>query len=289
MTTSVVICGCAQERAEALRKAVASVRCERPDEVIVVIDHSPELLTWAERNLPGARVIVNAGAPGLAAARNAGVAAATGDVVAFIDDDAWAEPGWLAALLAPYADPAVVGTGGAVLPVWAGHRPSWLPEEFDWVVGCSYRGLPRERAEVRNVIGCSMSFRRVAILAAGGFDDALGRTRTRALGCEETDLCIRIDGAIVYAPAARVRHRVTAERATVRYFVTRCYAEGTSKRAVARRCGSERALASERDYVARTLPAGVATAVRQRELARAATIGLGLAVTGAGYLAGGVR
>ena len=60
--------------------------------------------------------------------------------------------------------------------------------------------------------------------------------RGRPLGCEETDLCIRLaraepGGVILYDPAVRVRHRVTRERARLGYFVVRCHAEGISKAA----------------------------------------------------------
>jgi hypothetical protein len=178
-----------------------------------------------------------------------------------------------------------VAVGGAVVPVWEAERPRWLPEEFLWVVGCSYRGLPARPSPVRNLIGCNMSFRRAAILEAGGFADGLGRVGTRPLGCEETDLCIRIgrsrpDQIILYDPAIAVRHTVARERGTVRYFLARCHAEGRSKAQVARRRGSGAALASERAYLARTLPSGV----RGGGLARAGAMVAGVAAAGAGYV-----
>jgi len=243
------------------------------------------------------RVITAAGRPGLAETRNAGLAAARSDVVAFLDDDAVAEPGWIERLVAPYHDPCTVAVGGAAVPVWEAQRPRWMPAEFDWVVGCSYLGMPTQTSSVRNLIGCNMSFRRDAAASAGGFAASLGRVGTRPLGCEETDLCIRLGpGVIVYDPEARVHHRVPRDRATWRYFVARCHAEGLSKAQVTRRVGRSSGLASERAHAARTLPAGVyremRTACVRRSatpLSRAAAIVVGLAVTLAGYVWGSAR
>jgi hypothetical protein len=146
-----------------------------------------------------------------------------------------------------------------------------------------------------------MSLRRGVFAAVGGFSTEVGRVGTRPLGCEETELCIRaarrLPGTrLVYAPAARVRHRVTDERARWRYFRDRCWSEGLSKAVVSRHAGRADGLASERDYVRSTLPRGVARAMRdaviRRDaggLARAATIVAGVTITTAGYATGAVR
>jgi GT2 family glycosyltransferase len=304
LTISVVICVYTEERWPDIVEAVASVAAQRAPvlETIVVSDHNSALEDRVRAELPGVRVVANDGRRGLSDARNRGVREARGEIVAFLDDDARAEPGWTQAMLAHFADPAVAGVGGAALPAWdGGSRPRWMPEEFDWVVGCSYRGQPTAPEPVRNFLGCNMSFRRDAFAAAGGFDTAVGRVGTRPVGGEETEFCIRLGRAwpaavLLYDPAAAVRHRVPASRARWGYFFSRCYSEGLSKAIVSRLAGSDAGLASERRYATVTLPTGVlrhlAAVVTRRDpagVARAAAIVSGLAVTTAGYVVGRFR
>lgn len=297
-TVSVVICAYTERRWDSLVDAIDSMRVQRhrPDQLVVVIDHNNELLRRTRSTFQSdVEVLANAEVKGLSGARNTGVRAASCDVVAFLDDDAEAEPDWLQELLAQYL-PDVVGAGGVALPVWPGNsRPRWFPHEFDWVVGCSYRGLPDRVAPQRNLIGAAMSFRRSLFGEVGTFDTAMGRVGTLPLGCEETEFALRVRERfprteLVHVPLARVHHHVGAERTTVTYFVRRCYAEGISKAAVAQRAGREMALASERAYVRSTLPKGILDGLRAGlrgdvgGFARSLMIVIGLATTTAGYL-----
>jgi GT2 family glycosyltransferase len=299
---SVVICAYTMDRWTDLVAAVDSVRRQRPGprELIVVIDHDEALLRRAQAELPASLVTPNVGTRGLSGARNTGVDAASGAIVAFLDDDAAAEDGWLRALIAPFADPRVVGTGGGAEPVWTVPRPAWFPDEFGWVVGCSYRGLPVVRAPVRNPIGCNMAFRREALLEAGGFRNEVGRVGKLPAGCEETELSIRLHerrptDRIIFEPAARVRHHVSSDRNRWSYFRSRCYHEGRSKAIVSRLRGRRSGLSSEFRYTAVILPTGVWRAlasVLRGDLwgvARAAAIGFGLAFTTTGYIMASVR
>jgi len=295
-SVSVVVCAYTERRWSDLVDAVGSVAAQSvpPHEIIVVSDHNPALLERARRELPATVVIANEQEQGLSGARNSGI-------VAFLDDDAVAAPDWLEQLVAPYEDRRVIGVGGTVEPLWPGARPSFMPHEFDWVVGCTYRGMPVTTEPVRNLIGANMSLRRQVFDAVGGFRADVGRVGTRPVGCEETELCIRarrcLPGTeIIFEPRARVRHRVTPERADVRYFRARCWAEGLSKAVVARHAGRDDALSSERRYVTSTLPRGLARGLRDAAagdeaggLARAAWIVAGVTITAAGYGVGAVR
>jgi GT2 family glycosyltransferase len=302
MTTSVsvVICAHTFDRFDDIRAAVASVRAQTypVDELLVVIDHNDELLE-ALSDLD-AKVVPNTGPKGLSGGRNTGTELAWGELVAYLDDDAVAAPDWLEHLTVPFADPAVVAVGGWAEPAWDTAAPAWFPAEFAWVVGCSHEGLPRSRAAVRNVIGCNMSFRRRAVLDAGGFDTGLGRTADRPLGCEETELCIRIHqldptSVVVLEPRARVVHRVPEARTRWRYFFSRCRAEGNSKAHVAKLVGPGDGLGSERAYVAQVLPRGAIRALVGLPRAPLANSGRilaivgGLAATTGGYLEHSIR
>lgn len=294
-SATVVICAYTERRWPQIVEAVASVKRQTvlATECVVVIDHNEALLRRAQEELSGVLVVPNVETRGLSGGRNSGLNAATTDVVVFLDDDAEADDQWLERLLAPYADSTVLGTGGAALPRWPVGRPSWFPQEFDWVVGCSYRGLPETTATVRNPIGANMSFRRDVANAAGGFDHGIGRLDALPLGCEETVFSIRarriMQGArIVYVPEAVVSHNVSLDRTTVRYFVHRCVAEGLSKAVVSKHVGQEAALESERRYVASVLPRGVlrglvATSRDEYSPAKAAMIVVGFAATLLGY------
>jgi hypothetical protein len=168
------------------------------------------------------------------------------------------------------------------------------------VVGCSYRGAPHTRTPVRNMIGANMSFRREIFEQLDGFQDGIGRIDAVPVGCEETELCIRIHQrwphtVLLHEPTARVRHHVPANRGTWSYFVSRCYAEGMSKRMVTRLVGADDGLASERAHVLRALPRGVVRgvvdSVAHRNwvgISRAVAIVAGLTLTTAGYLRGGL-
>lgn len=302
-TVSVVICAYSDLRWSLLVDAVTSALGQEPAplEVVLVIDHNAPLLQRAATEF-GDRVAVlaNREEHGLSGARNTGLAHARGDVVAFLDDDARARPGWLASLTRDYADERVIGTGGVALPEWEVDRPAWFPEEFLWVVGCSYRGGPTRHESIRNPLGANMAFRRRLCLQAGGFTNGIGRVGRRPLGCEETELAIRLraaaaaDATIVQVPEALVDHVVDAGRARFRYFRARCWSEGISKALVARSVGREPALATERSYATRTLPAGVARGVRDAlrgdlsGLRRAAVVVAGLAITTVGFAYGSI-
>jgi cellulose synthase/poly-beta-1,6-N-acetylglucosamine synthase-like glycosyltransferase len=309
-TTSVVISTFDDNRWDDLVACLASLerQSRAPIDTIVVVDHNASLLQKAMAAFPSAAVVANENPRGLAGARNTGAARAKGDVVAFIDDDAQAEPDWLEELAGCFADPTTIGAGGALIPLWkGGPQPRWFPGEFYWVVGCSYTGLPERMAPIRNPIGANMALRRGAIEDVGGFQAGVVPRELRHRGTvvagghafEDTDIAIRIaerhPGTVVlYQPRARVLHNVTPERATFGYFVRRCYEEGAGKARLLRSLGDQ-SLSSEGRHLGRAVPRGIARGFRDLLRGdrygplRAAAIFLGVATTGAGFLFGSLQ
>lgn len=302
-TVSVIVCAYTLQRWEVLCEGIASIAAQtRPAlETILVIDHNPELLARARARFPQVRVSPNTGERGSSESKNTGVQLATGEILAFLDDDAVAADDWLEELIAPYGDLSVIGTCGMPMPRWQeGRAPRWLPLEFYWTVGCGYRGLPTRVAPVRNPIGAAMSFRKSVFDQIGGFSIGLGPnmdTPSPHGGGEETELGIRAlrafpQGKLLHVPEALVEHQVPAERTNPGYFRHRCWLEGKTKALLSDRVGAADGLSSERTYTLKTLPTGVMHGLTDSihgdftGLQRAAAIIAGLGFTLAGYVWG---
>lgn len=297
---SVVICSYSEERWDLLVGALESLRAQThaPQQTIVVVDYNVELYKRLIFTVTDVVIVENSGPKGLSGARNTGAGIANAEIVAFLDDDAEAAPDWLERLAVMYDDTDVLAVGGSVQPAWDTVRPSYFAEELDWIVGCTYHGLPKVATEVRNVIGANMSFRAEVLKRVGGFNTDLGRQNAKPLGCEETELCIRaVIGApssrVVYEPAAVVHHHVPKERGTLKYMLSRSWSEGLSKAHVSRLVGHKRALGPERRYVRQVLPravfAGIRDAARDRNPAgfgRSAMVIAVLTTTALGYVRG---
>ncbi|WP_338830921.1 glycosyltransferase family 2 protein [Bradyrhizobium sp. 27S5] len=307
---SVVICAHTLDRWGELQRAVASVRAQTraPREIIVVIDNNEALRARAAQEFAGVTVLANAGKPGLSGGRMTGTEHATASVICFLDDDAAADPCWLEDLLEAYRDPAVLGAGGPVVPMWQAPPPSWFPAEFAWVVGCTYAGMDVQDGRIRNPIGANMSVRADVLRRAGGFASDLGRRKLgfsvsgrariggKAESCEETELCIRASrlfpgGYFAYRQRARVHHVVPAQRATWAYFVNRCLIEGTAKAVLRNLAGSGDGLKTEQRYVREVLPRAVASELKAAMLGkfssarRAGAIVAGFCLTAFAYTA----
>lgn len=299
---SVIICAYTEERWSNLGAAVASIQQQSvaPREIILVIDHNRSLFERARAALCGVLVIENCEPKGLSGARNSGIAVAQGTLIAFLDDDAVAEPDWLELLCDCCKDTQVLGVGGVVEPLWSVKRPVWFPREFYWVVGCSYQSLPEQPTVVRNPYGGCLCIRRAVFEGIGGFRNGIGRVGTDSMGGEETELCIRAtqqwpNKVFLCEPHARIHHHISAQRSTWHYFRSRCYAEGFSKAVISNYVGTKDSLSSERMYTYRMLPLGILHGVKdtftqldQAGMLRAGSIIVGFVMTSIGYLVGTV-
>jgi GT2 family glycosyltransferase len=225
---SVIVC--TRDRPDDLRRCLASLVPTLPaGSELIVVDNAPETGTArrvvegfpAVRRVPEAR-------PGLSAARNAGIAAARGEILAFTDDDVEVHPLWARRILAAFADPAVACTTGLVLPAaleseaqlvfefgLGGLGRGFVPRRFgpDW-----FRSFRRDCPPVWSLgAGANMAIRRSAIERVGSFDERLG---AGASGCsEDSELWYRLLAAGLtcrYAPEAVVFHHHRGDWAALR-------------------------------------------------------------------------
>jgi len=301
LIVSVVICAYSEGRWPLLLKAMASVQRQThsPTEIILCIDHNDALLKRCQERWPSdasrpaipTTVLANKYQGRLGSARNSAVELARGDIVAFLDDDAWAEPDWLERLVLAYDSEETVAVGGAPIPEYEGVRPPWFPFEFDWVFGCVYAGLPESRAPLAHLIGANMSVRRLALNEIGGFQSD---------NHDDMDMCHRLahqrpGERILFEPRAKVHHFVPAERTTWSYFCRRCFFVNMGKVQAFQQMEGAANLSAELDFVGRAVSRGVTQALRQTlrgdvsGVARALSILVGIGLAGAGHMVGQLR
>jgi glycosyltransferase involved in cell wall biosynthesis len=245
MRVSVVICLHTMDRFEHVVEAVESVFAGTYDdvEVVLVADGSDAVcaaMREAFGDRPDVRIVCNDENQGLAVSRNRGLEAAEGDVVAFMDDDAVADEGWLEALVGVYEERDVPAVGGRMTAEWVAAEPSFLPAEFYWLIGVTPPTFgPADDAdvggEVRNTYGGNMSFRRSVLTELGGFSPEIGgRKGDKNLQGEETELCARMQSeyghGMYYEPEAKVAHKIFEYRTEPGWLLDRAFWQGYSKR-----------------------------------------------------------
>jgi O-antigen biosynthesis protein len=194
---SVVVC--AYNAAQTIAECLGSLlRLNYPDYEVIVVDDGSADNTAAFAEGFGVQVI-RAPRGGLSRARNAGIEAARGDVVAFIDADAYADPDWLFFLVTQLEQQNAAGVGGPNLP----------PPQDGFVARCIHHSpgnpthvlLNNEHAE--HIPGCNMAFRKTSLKRIGQFDPVHG-----AAG-DDVDVCWRLlarNETIAFSPSAIVWH-----------------------------------------------------------------------------------
>jgi len=266
---SIVISTYSKDRLEYLLDCVDSLKKQtlKPAEIILVLDPNSELIEFYRMRLPDIKIAVSQ-EQGLSNARNVGVKNAKEEIIAFIDDDAVADKDWLKNLTKNYEDPKTMGVGGQIRPLW-NKSPKWFPSELNWVLGCTYKGLPENRASIRNPIGCNMSFRKKAFERAGYFRCDIGRFGKKLLSGEEMEFSVRVlekipGSKIIYEPSAIVYHKVDAKKANLKYLCKRSFYEGISKALIAdaRKNGST-ILSTENQYIKHLLKTAIPSRLKR--------------------------
>jgi cellulose synthase/poly-beta-1,6-N-acetylglucosamine synthase-like glycosyltransferase len=237
-TLSVVVC--THNRPLDLERCLDGlVELEDPAQVIVVDSASQpscgELVSRYDGRVENLEY-VREERPGHSRARNRGIASASGDVIAFLDDDASPRPDWARRIVEPFAgDPAIGCVGGAchaVFPDTA--RPVWLSERL-----LQFAAITRFGPEAREAMssaewpfGANMAFRREALQNAGPFSESLGREGTNLLSGDDSALIEAVRRAgwkIWIEPGAVVDHAVPAERCRSEYYWRRLWWQGITR------------------------------------------------------------
>lgn len=173
---------------------------------------------------------------GLSAARNAGIAASQGDIIAFVDDDERIVPDFLGAYVDLFdSHPEAMAAGGCIIAEYPTGRPRWMSRFTEQPIanpmnyGATVRLFPKGKIPG----GGNMAFRREALVRVGIFDTSLGRTGKSLIGGEESDLFERMAAVGIrpyYVPRAVMYHIIPAEKLTREYFLRLCYNTGVSQR-----------------------------------------------------------
>jgi glucosyl-dolichyl phosphate glucuronosyltransferase len=243
---------CTRNRASFLEKAARTVlpQLNEAAELLIVDNASTDATLEAGTRLAAADSRVKFWREeelGLSTARNAALKRAHGRFVLFLDDDATAEPGWLAAyqkfLSAPPSEKIAV-VGGAVFPDYEIPPPEWAGASTGF-----HRGdLPKRLPYRDSPWGCNVAYRREAALAVGMFDSRLGRKGEQMMTREESDLNLRLQDAgyeIWWLPGAGILHFMPASRLKFRATMSSWFAEGCSsaiQRAKSHRAGWDRTM-----------------------------------------------
>jgi glycosyltransferase involved in cell wall biosynthesis len=303
MKVSVVICTYTMELYEHVQDAADAVLNQTYDdiELVLISDGDDEVCKamqadYGDRN--DVRIKCHAENRGLSYSRNQGIYESTGDIIAFVDDDAVPNPTWAEHLVDGYQRHEALAVGGKMTPIWVDQEPEFLPEEFYWIIGVTHLGYPEEECEVRNTNGSNMSFRRVVLEELDGFDEILGRKGDRQLQGEETELAARLYArygeGMWYLPKAEVGHKVFDYRTNPRWLFERAFWQGYSKFAIDELVADSGA--EEHDFLwmlaFRSIPRRIrqiVTDFRMSEVKQLFMIVLLTATVGLGYLYGLVR
>jgi glycosyltransferase involved in cell wall biosynthesis len=249
-------------------------------------DREDVTVLWNEENL------------GAAQSRNRAVEHSQADIVAFMDDDAVADEAWLAELIKCYVKDDALAAGGKMTPIWVEDKPEFLPEEFYWLIGVTYRGFPNKYTEVRNTFASNLSFDRETFDRLDGFNPNVGPTGESLLQSAETELCARLrretGEGVLYNPDARVGHKVFAFRTDPVFLLRRAFWQGVSKRGMEKYAEAD--LGAESDFLSllftRSIPERFYSLLfgdRRRALSQLIFLLLGTVCVGGGYLWGWIR
>jgi glycosyltransferase involved in cell wall biosynthesis len=304
MLVSVIICTYDPAMYEHFLEAVESVQEQsyEPLEIVIVVDGTESIFKRVRQHFDSQDNILvqcNDENLGVSASRTRGAELASGEVVAFIDDDAIAESHWIATLADSYNKNDVLAAGGQMTGKWIDGRPRHLPEEFNWLVGVSFPDFAKPGEEVRNTFESNISFRRDVFLKLGGYNPMFGPNAESYSHSEGAELGHRLqrryDRGVVYVPEAVVAHKVFTWRTELPWLLKRAFWQGYSKRRMEQMILSD-VSAEERRFLrqllTKSVPQRIAQLVREPDLpglSQLTSLGVLTLSVGLGYFYGVLR
>jgi len=240
---SIVITAYTAERLDDIYELLNSIKEQTyvHIETIFIVERSKELMEkihsyGVKNNIPNLKVILNDGESGLSAARNVGINHASGDIIAFVDDDVLLCLDWAEKMVEAYKDDAIIGVTGPAFPLWEDTSMAWFPKEFYWIISCTAWDTEDHIKEVRNAWGMNMSFKREAFEKAGVFSNEFGFHKGPM--AEDNEFSLRIKEKtgkkIMYMPDVKLWHRVHKYRLSWEFIRERSYWIGCSRRMIKR-------------------------------------------------------
>lgn len=206
-------------------------------EVVAIVDGNETVYERATDDYgeePKVVIYANHEEAGPLSRANMGAIQASGDVVAFTDDDAVPAEDWVEKLVDAYERHDAIAVGGRIEPEWVAGKAEYIPEEFYFLIGATHRGFPEEEGEVRNTFGANLAFDRDVYLKLGGIK--LGGISPSSVQGRETEFCSRLrrtyGEGVIYTPEAVVSHKIYDYRTEPRWLVERAFWQGYSKRAM---------------------------------------------------------
>jgi len=232
---------CTHNRASYLRGALGSLleQTLNPDhyEILIVdnasTDDTKRVVDDVMSRRSGLRYL-QAPRVGVSRARNVGWREARAPYVAYLDDDAIAEPTWLAGMLDFFEStrPRPGAVGGRILPIWERPRPSWLSDEMARALTVvDWSDTPAVLEPDQWIVAANIGFPREILEEIGGFQEDLGRQGARLLSNEENLVRIQIEELghrCYYHPDIVVHHHMHASRVRQSWFRKRLYWQGVS-------------------------------------------------------------
>jgi GT2 family glycosyltransferase len=261
LVVSVVVCTHSLNNYQNLVQAVDSLlgQSHREVEIIVVVDGNRNLFNDIV-DVYGARhsikIIANEQSLGAFGAGNVGIKASTGDIIAFLDDDAVADVKWIEKLVQIYKERDAVSVGGKVLPMWMDKQPDYFPEELSWLVGVTHADFGGDIvSEVRNTYGVNMSFRRKVFEEIGFLNADLGFSKggTSYMQGAEPEFALRMKKhfgqGVIYNPDAIVYHKIPSSKVRFSVIIRRSFYQGYSKALMKRFGHLPNTLDTEKSYL----------------------------------------